>query len=54
MRLKFCPSELGTREAADLLRSTAKLQNAVKPHSKFVVLTSNGHTSGSVAPAPRA
>jgi hypothetical protein len=28
--VEFCPSELGTREAADLPRSTAKLQNAAE------------------------
>lgn len=28
--LEFCPSELGTHEAADLPRSTAKLQNAAE------------------------
>ena len=28
--VEFCPSELGTREAADLPRSTAKLRNAAK------------------------
>ena len=28
--VEFCPSELGTREAADLPRSAAGLQNAAK------------------------
>jgi hypothetical protein len=30
LRLRFCPSALGTHEAADLPRSTAKVQNAAE------------------------
>jgi hypothetical protein len=33
--IEFCPSELGTREAADLPRSTAKRPNAADPSVAF-------------------